>query len=72
MKNNPRHIRLSRHPARSIKLPLDSGGNPYWGHLAMMLKAWQQRLSHPYVSALDLTLAEIRSIEARVRKELYP
>lgn len=40
-----------------------------------MKETWRERLHfilHPYKKGQELTLAEIASIEARVRKELYP
>lgn len=54
----------------------DTSGNPneisYWGQPAAVRWEWLHQFRRPRKSAADLTLAEVRSIEARVRKELYP
>ena len=47
-------------------------GESYWRHMATMLRVWQQELRRPKMSPLNLTKGERVSIEARVRKELYP
>ncbi|MGA9771490.1 MAG: hypothetical protein WBV94_20830 [Blastocatellia bacterium] len=63
--NNPAlPTRLTDQPA--------SGGSFRWRR---MKAAWRERLSlifHPYKKVQESTMAEIASIEARVRKELYP
>jgi len=54
-------------PTRLTDLPASPGKRFRWA-------AWRERLHlilHPY-KAQESTLAEIASIEARVRKELYP
>ncbi len=54
----------------------DTSGNPsesyHWGHMAAVRREWLHQFRRPPKSAPDLTLTEILSIEARVRKELYP
>jgi len=42
------------------------------GPLAAVRREWLHQFGRLRKSAPDLTLAEIKSIEARVRKELYP
>ena len=62
-------------PALPIKRT-DTSGNASesdpWGHMAAVRREWLHQFRHPRKSASDLTLIEIRSIEAQVRKELYP
>jgi hypothetical protein len=62
-------------PVPSIKRAA-TPGNPVESYLAGRMAAVRRGVLHqfrrPRESASDLTLAEIRSIEARVRKELYP
>jgi hypothetical protein len=54
----------------------DTAGNPsesyHWRHMAAVRREWQHEYCQPYVNAFELTLSEIRSIETRVRRELYP
>ena len=61
------------------RLPIkrtDTSGNPsesyHWGHMAAVRREWLHQFGDLRNSASDLTVIEIRSIEARVRKELYP
>lgn len=62
-------------PAPSTRLT-DTSGNPsesyHWGHMAEVRREWQHEFWLPCVDAFELTLAEIRSIEIQVRRELYP
>lgn len=61
--------------AMSTKLT-DTCGNPSenydWTQMAAVRREWQQEYWLPDVSALELTLPEIISIEKQVRRELYP
>ena len=54
----------------------DTSGNPsesyHWGHMAAVRREWQLEFWSPTVNGFELTLSEIRSIETRVRRELYP
>ncbi|HEX5733621.1 MAG TPA: hypothetical protein VF131_12370 [Blastocatellia bacterium] len=54
----------------------DTSGIPsetyHEGHKAAMQWEWLRQLGRLRKSDPDLTLKEIRNIEARVRKELYP
>ena len=54
----------------------DTAGSPSESydrrHLATVLREWRHEFWHPFIKPLDLTRAERVSIEARVRKELYP
>lgn len=54
----------------------DTSGNPSesyrWSHMAAVRREWRQQFCHQYAETSEPTLAEMRSIEARVRKELYP
>jgi hypothetical protein len=56
--------------------PDDTSGNPsesyHWGHLAAVRREWLHEFWHPQVDAFPMTLAEIRTIESQVRRELYP
>jgi hypothetical protein len=75
MRKNNNQIRIvASHPALPILIKEASGspGNSFLGHLMMILRKWQKRFRHPYMSEAEPTLTEIRSIEARVRKALYP
>lgn len=61
--------------APSAKLT-DTSGNPsesyHWRHMAEVRREWQHEFWLPRVDTFELTLAEITSIEMRVRSELYP
>jgi hypothetical protein len=54
----------------------DTAGSPSesydWRHMANVLREWRHEFWRPFIKRLDLTRAERVSIEARVRKELYP
>jgi hypothetical protein len=54
----------------------DTPGNPSesynWEHMAAVQREWLHQFRRPLKRVSDLTLTEIRTIEARVRKELYP
>jgi hypothetical protein len=62
-------------PAANVNLT-DTSGNPsesyHWGHLAALRHEWLHEFWRPGGDSSELTVAEIRSIETRVRKELYP
>ena len=62
-------------PALPVKRTDTSGSaskSYYWGHLAAVRREWLHQFGRLRKRASDLTLIEIRNIEARVRKELYP
>ena len=76
MRRTNRQLRvIVRSPAPNVNLT-DTSGNPsesyYWGHLAALRQEWLHEFWSPGVDTFELTVAEIRSIEMRVRKELYP
>jgi hypothetical protein len=74
-KNKSRIIDNPGAPIPSIKRAVTSGnsGESYLGgRMAAVRRGVLHQFRRPRESASDLTLAEIRSIEARVRKELYP
>ena len=54
----------------------DTCGSPResyrWNHMAAVRREWQQQFCRPYVEVSPPTLTEMRTIEARVRKALYP
>jgi hypothetical protein len=52
-------------------VPGDPGEN-YAGHMGAALRAWLRGLRHPRSGHHEPTLIEMRSIESRVRIELYP
>jgi hypothetical protein len=59
-------------PTRLTDLPVTPGES---FRLRKMVTAWRGRLHlvlHPYKKPQELTSTELASIEARVRKELYP
>lgn len=62
-------------PALSAQLT-DTSGNPsesfYRGHMAAVRREWRQQFGHRAVATPETTVSEMRSIEARVRKSLYP
>lgn len=76
MRRNSTHLRLiAESPVSSNRLT-DTSGNPsesyYWRHMAAVRREWQNEYWRPHVDAVVLTLTEIRGIESRVRRELYP
>jgi hypothetical protein len=50
----------------------DTSGSPGERYMAAVQWEWLHQFRRLRKSAPDLTLTEIESIEARVRKELYP
>lgn len=50
----------------------NSGESSRWSRLAAVRRAWQRQFRPRYVEVSEMTLTELRSIEARVRKALYP
>jgi hypothetical protein len=54
----------------------DTSGNPSesydWRHMAEVRREWQHEFWLPCVDTFELTVAEVRNIEMRVRRELYP
>jgi hypothetical protein len=76
MRRSNRQLRLmTDDPVASTKLT-DTAGNPsesyHWRQMAAVRREWQHEFWHPHVDSFEVTLAEIRSIETRVRRELYP
>jgi|GEM_PF-1346574 len=76
MRRTNRRLRvIVSSPAPSTKLT-DTSGNPsesyHWSQMAAIRDEWQHEFWLPRVDSFELTLAEIRSIETRVRMELYP
>jgi hypothetical protein len=75
MRRNNSQLRVVSGPASFAKLT-DTSGNPsesyHWSQMAAVRREWQHEFGRPYVNGFELTLAEIRSIETRVRRELYP
>ena len=76
MRNSNSQLRLiAKSSIPPIRLT-DTSGNPsesyHWGHMAAVRREWQHEYCRPYVNTFELTLSEIRSIETRVRRELYP
>jgi hypothetical protein len=76
MRKNTSHLRvIVSNPAPSTQLT-DTSGNPsesyHRGHMAAVRREWRQQFCHRYVETSEMTLIEMRSIEARVRKALYP
>jgi hypothetical protein len=55
---------------------MDTSGSPResyrWSHMAAVRREWRQQFCHRYVEAPETALTEMKSIEARVRKALYP
>ena len=66
---------IARSAAPSTRLT-DTSGNPSesydWRHMAEVRREWQHEFWLPFVDTFELTVAEVRSIEMRVRRELYP
>ena len=62
-------------PAPSTRLT-DTSGNPSesydWRHMVEVRREWQHEFWLPFVDTFELTVAEVKSIEMRVRRELYP
>ena len=76
MRRNNRQLRLIADGAAAPTNLTDTSGNPsesyHWGHLAAVRREWLHEFWHPQVDAFPMTLAEIRTIESQVRRELYP
>jgi hypothetical protein len=74
-KNNNQLKLVVNHDAPSIHL-IDPTTNPgersRWSRWAAMRRTWLRKFFPRYVKASEMTLMEVRSIEARVRKALYP
>jgi hypothetical protein len=73
-KTNTQLKLLAKSIAPATKLT-DASGNPSesynWRHMSAVRRAWQQEYWRPSLNSLDLSVAEIMSIEAQVRRELY-
>jgi hypothetical protein len=76
MRRTNRQFRVVADFAAATTNLTDTSGNPsesyYWGHLADLRREWLHEFWRPRVEAFEMTLGEIRAIEARVRRELYP
>ena len=76
MRKTNRQLRLIvESPVPSTRLT-DTSGNPsetyHWSQMEAVRREWQEEFSLPYVNDVDFPLAEIVSIETRVKRELYP
>jgi hypothetical protein len=76
MRRHSTNLRLIADSAVSSTMLTDTAGSPsesyHWSHMAAIRREWQHEFWHPHVDAFAMTLTEIRSIESRVRRELYP
>ena len=76
MKRNNSQLRIVADFAAATTNFTDTSGNPsesyHWGHLAALRREWVHEFWCPRVDAFEMTLAEVRAIESRVRTELYP
>jgi len=76
MRRNNRQLRLIADAAAASNNLTDTCGNPResynWRHLAAVRREWLHEFWRPHVDAFPMTLAEIRTIESQVRRELYP
>ena len=59
-------------PIKRTETPGNSSESYDWEHMAAVRREWLHQFRRPRKSAPDLTVTEIKSIEERVRKELYP
>jgi hypothetical protein len=76
MRRTNKQLRLAP-DSRVVSTTLtDTAGNPsesyYWRQMAAVRRESQHELWRPCTDTIELTLAEIRGIEAKVRSELYP
>jgi len=76
MRRNNSQLRLMTDtPVASTKLT-DTSGNPsesyHWRQMAAVRREWQHEFRTHDINPFELSVAEIRSIEMRVRRELYP
>jgi hypothetical protein len=76
MRRTNRQLRvIINSPAPNVNLT-DTSGSPSesynWGHLANLRREWLHEFWTPRADNLELTFAEITSIETLVRGELYP
>jgi hypothetical protein len=76
MRKSTSHLRaLVSRPAPSTQLT-DVSGNPSesyrWSHMAAVRREWRHQFGHRYVETSETTATELRSIEAQVRRALYP
>lgn len=76
MRRNNRQLRVVTDFAAASTNLTDTSGNPsesyHWGHLAAVRREWLHEFWRPRVDVFEMTLAEIRTIESQVRRELYP
>jgi hypothetical protein len=59
-------------PARLTEMSVAPGGSFRLRRMLEVWREWRHLVLHQYMKLQELTSAEIVSIEARVRKELYP
>ena len=76
MRRTNSQLRLTvSNPAAYSKLT-DTSGNPsesyHWRQMAAVRREWQHEFRTHDINPFELSVAEIRSIEMRVRRELYP
>ena len=76
MRRNNAQLRVVASSPVPFTKMTDTSGNPsesyHWSQMAAVRQEWQYEFWRPHVNGFELTLAEIRSIETRVRRELYP
>jgi hypothetical protein len=76
MSRNNRQLRLIADAATESTNLTDTSGSPresyHWRHLAAVRREWLHEFWRPHMDPSEMTLAEIRAIESRVRRELYP
>ena len=76
MRRNNRELEVVTDVAAASTNLTDTSGNPsesyHWGHLAAVRRECLHEFWRPRVDVFEMTLAEIRTIESQVRRELYP
>lgn len=76
LRKNNSHLRVIAGapplPIKRTDTPDDSSESHQEGRIAAVQRGWLRQFGRLRKSDPDLTLTEIRSIEAQVRKKLYP
>lgn len=76
MRRTNRQLKLIADAAAVSTNLTDTSGNPsesyYWSHLEAVRREWLHEFWRPQPDSFEITLAEMRKIELRVRRELYP
>ena len=76
MRRNNRKLKLLAEAATESANLTDTSGNPsesyHWQHLASVRREMLYEYRHPHADSFEMTLTEMRRIEAQVRRELYP